>query len=387
MSDDSEGLRLVGDQVVVRLRTANDLPALEAVMRCPGVRAWWWDFDIDEFAAELDDPDVVPLIIEHAGEVVGYIQFSEEISVQYRSAGIDLSLHDDHQGKGYGSDAVRTVARYLFAERGHHRLTIDPARQKRARDPVLRAGRVQAGRRDAAVRTQRRRRVARRPLLMQSHRRRVAIAELLPSRVCRPFHIRNKRHTKGRAGEGGAGDDAGGAQAGQLGGVEAEPGAENRVGAGSEVLRRWKLLGPAVERDRQPRAEEAARLRSVGMAQWLEQAAVRELLVVARRDRFAHDRGGNADLEQLAFDDARRLPARPRRERVVDLGTVLRSKLADRSARPSVHSGRPSSTTSCFHCSVVVRVTATQPSTAGYTLIGAPRGSAFPVRTGIPVAA
>jgi aminoglycoside 6'-N-acetyltransferase len=102
-------------------------------MRCPGVRAWWWDFDIDEFAAELDDPDVVPLIIEHAGEVVGFIQFSEEISLQYRSAGIDLSLHDDHQGNGYGSDAVRTLARYLFAERGHHRLTIDPAlRNERA---------------------------------------------------------------------------------------------------------------------------------------------------------------------------------------------------------------------------------------------------------------
>ena len=73
------------------------------------------------------------MVIEHAGEVVGYIQFSEEISVQYRSAGIDLSLHDDHQGRGFGSDAVRTVARYLFAERGHHRLTIDPAlRNERA---------------------------------------------------------------------------------------------------------------------------------------------------------------------------------------------------------------------------------------------------------------
>ena len=35
--------------------------------------------------------------------------------------------------KGIGSDAVRTVARYLFAERGHHRITIDPAlRNERA---------------------------------------------------------------------------------------------------------------------------------------------------------------------------------------------------------------------------------------------------------------
>ncbi len=28
---------------------------------------------------------------------------------------------------GVGSDAVRTLARYLFEERGHHRITIDPA--------------------------------------------------------------------------------------------------------------------------------------------------------------------------------------------------------------------------------------------------------------------
>jgi aminoglycoside 6'-N-acetyltransferase len=30
-------------------------------------------------------------------------------------------------GKGLGSDTLRTLARYLFEDRGHHRLTIDPA--------------------------------------------------------------------------------------------------------------------------------------------------------------------------------------------------------------------------------------------------------------------
>jgi aminoglycoside 6'-N-acetyltransferase len=75
----------------------------------------------------LRDPDICPLVIEHEETVIGFMQFSEDISIQYRSAGIDLSLHDDHQGRGFGSDAVRTLARYLFAERGHHRLTIDPA--------------------------------------------------------------------------------------------------------------------------------------------------------------------------------------------------------------------------------------------------------------------
>jgi aminoglycoside 6'-N-acetyltransferase len=31
------------------------------------------------------------------------------------------------QGRGIGTDAVRTMARYLIEVRGHHRLTIDPA--------------------------------------------------------------------------------------------------------------------------------------------------------------------------------------------------------------------------------------------------------------------
>jgi aminoglycoside 6'-N-acetyltransferase len=47
----------------------------------------------------------------------------------YRYAGIDLFLASDRHGQGLGSDAVRTLARFLFDERGHHRLSIDPAAQ------------------------------------------------------------------------------------------------------------------------------------------------------------------------------------------------------------------------------------------------------------------
>jgi aminoglycoside 6'-N-acetyltransferase len=116
-----------GEGVVVRSVVEADYPALKAVMRCPGVRAWWWDFDLDNVAAEVSEPDVCPLVIEHEDHVIGYMQFSEEESLQYHFASIDLSLHDDYQGRGYGRDAVRTLARYLFEVRGHHRLTIDPA--------------------------------------------------------------------------------------------------------------------------------------------------------------------------------------------------------------------------------------------------------------------
>jgi aminoglycoside 6'-N-acetyltransferase len=127
VASENRGVHIMGEQVVVRSIVDSDLPALERVMACPGVRAWWWDFEIGKFAAELDDPDLVALVIELDGEVVGYMQFSEEASLAYHFASIDLSLHDDFQGRGLGRDAIRTLARYLFDARGHHRLTIDPA--------------------------------------------------------------------------------------------------------------------------------------------------------------------------------------------------------------------------------------------------------------------
>jgi aminoglycoside 6'-N-acetyltransferase len=67
------------------------------------------------------------LAIEAEGEVVGLIQHSEETTPEFRHAGIDVYLADSHQGRGLGTDAVRTLARHLIEERGHHRLTIDPA--------------------------------------------------------------------------------------------------------------------------------------------------------------------------------------------------------------------------------------------------------------------
>jgi aminoglycoside 6'-N-acetyltransferase len=45
----------------------------------------------------------------------------------YRHAGMDIFLTTSRQGGGLGKEAIRVLARYLFEERGHHRLTIDPA--------------------------------------------------------------------------------------------------------------------------------------------------------------------------------------------------------------------------------------------------------------------
>ena len=55
------------------------------------------------------------------------IQSYEETDSMYRHAGIDISIRSPWQGKGLGPEAIRTLARFLIDERGHHRLTIDPA--------------------------------------------------------------------------------------------------------------------------------------------------------------------------------------------------------------------------------------------------------------------
>ena len=66
-------------------------------------------------------------VIELAGHIVGTVQFHEENEPDYRHAALDIFLDAEHQGQGLGSDALRTLARYLIEVRGHHRLTIDPA--------------------------------------------------------------------------------------------------------------------------------------------------------------------------------------------------------------------------------------------------------------------
>ena len=45
----------------------------------------------------------------------------------YRHANIDIFLSTSRHGRGLGTEAIRVLARHLFEERGHHRLTIDPA--------------------------------------------------------------------------------------------------------------------------------------------------------------------------------------------------------------------------------------------------------------------
>jgi aminoglycoside 6'-N-acetyltransferase len=61
------------------------------------------------------------------GDRVGFIQHYEEPDPEYRHAGMDIFIVEAGQGRGAGTDAVRTLARHLIDDIGHHRLIIDPA--------------------------------------------------------------------------------------------------------------------------------------------------------------------------------------------------------------------------------------------------------------------
>jgi aminoglycoside 6'-N-acetyltransferase len=120
---------LRGQWVTLRPAAPADVPALAAIRATPEVRSRWAGGDDlqAEIAEDLADTDAERLAIELDGRVVGMIQWSEEDDPMYRHVGLDLYLDPSVHGRGLGTDAVRTLARHLIEERGHHRLVIDPA--------------------------------------------------------------------------------------------------------------------------------------------------------------------------------------------------------------------------------------------------------------------
>ncbi len=119
---------LRGDQVTLRPMTAVDLEPLTAFFAVPEVALWWPGENEPRLRARLEDEDEgVGLVIEVARQLIGFIQYFEETDPDYRHASIDIVLHPDWCNRGLGTDALRTLARHLFDDRGHHRLTIDPS--------------------------------------------------------------------------------------------------------------------------------------------------------------------------------------------------------------------------------------------------------------------
>ena len=111
----------------MRLRALADGDEAELlrIHRTPEVARWWGA--PDEGFPWIDEPGSTRLTIEVEGAVAGLIQFSEELEPRYRHAAIDLFLDPALHRRGLGTEAVRRVVRHLIDDRGHHRITIDPA--------------------------------------------------------------------------------------------------------------------------------------------------------------------------------------------------------------------------------------------------------------------
>ena len=93
--------------------------------------ARWWDLPDPGFPMN-DEPESTRFTVRRGGEIAGMIQYGEEHEPKYRSASIDLFLGPAFHGRGIGPRAIRMVLDILIGERGHHRVTIDPAADNHA---------------------------------------------------------------------------------------------------------------------------------------------------------------------------------------------------------------------------------------------------------------
>jgi aminoglycoside 6'-N-acetyltransferase len=120
---------LHGELVVLRPLAEADVDRIVELGADPEVARWWPDLTPEHVGekARGEDEGVTVFAVVADGEVVGMIQYHEETEPDYRHAGIDIFLGTPYHGRGLGTDAVRTLARHLLDDRGHHRLTIDPA--------------------------------------------------------------------------------------------------------------------------------------------------------------------------------------------------------------------------------------------------------------------
>ena len=119
---------LRGRNVLLRPLRVGDVERVAEIQSEPGVTRWWGPPDEADLRRQAEGRDEAKAFaIETEGELVGLIQYQEENEPDFRHAAIDVFLAERAQRRGLGSDAVQTLARYLIEERGHHRLTFDPA--------------------------------------------------------------------------------------------------------------------------------------------------------------------------------------------------------------------------------------------------------------------
>ena len=121
------GVELHGERVRLRPAAEADIAPLTVLAAHPEVARWWGDNDEGDIRTEICAPRAIAWAVEVGGDLKGLVVATEENEPEYRSVELDLFLAGDMLGRGLGTDALRTVLRYLFEVRGHHRALIVPA--------------------------------------------------------------------------------------------------------------------------------------------------------------------------------------------------------------------------------------------------------------------
>lgn len=117
---------LRGIRTVLVPVSGNHVSDLRRILATPEVRARWRNEDASP-GWPFDDPSATRFAIVCDGSICGMVQYGEEDEPDYRHASIDIFVDPAVHNRGIGRDAVTTLARHLVADRGHHRIVIDPA--------------------------------------------------------------------------------------------------------------------------------------------------------------------------------------------------------------------------------------------------------------------
>ena len=112
------------EQIDLEPLDARHVKALRALHQQPGVSKWWGPME-PEFP--FDEAESTRFAIVVDGAVAGLVQYGEEKWPANRHASIDIFVGDAYAGHGIGTEVMRRAIRMLIDERGHHRITIDPA--------------------------------------------------------------------------------------------------------------------------------------------------------------------------------------------------------------------------------------------------------------------
>ena len=126
----SAGPTLRGRHVTLRPMHDGDAGDLRDMRAAPEVAEWWGPLE-DDFPLG-DEPDVTRMSILMGERLVGLIQYGEEPDESFRHAWVDVFVSAENHGRGIGTDALETLVEHLLTDRGHHRVTIDPAVDNRA---------------------------------------------------------------------------------------------------------------------------------------------------------------------------------------------------------------------------------------------------------------